>query len=80
MKKDKRDQLKHLLSQVDNKVVNKSAANHVEAGRGIIRDNALAALVTSKLFRSQVVVAKKGKGAYQRKAKYSEQESYLIAA
>lgn len=52
----------------------------VDTGRGIIRDNALAALVTSKIFKPQVVQAKKGKGAYKRNQKHSGQESYLIAA
>ena len=54
----------------------------VETGRGIIKDNFLAALVTSRAYRSQVVKAKKGKGAYQRKDKHlgKGRESYLIAA
>jgi len=51
-----------------------------ELGRGEIRDNFLAALVTSKAYKMQVVKAKKGKGSYQRKAKNVRQESYLIAA
>lgn len=59
--------------------VAKSTAS-VDTGRGIIRDNALAALVTSKIFKPQVVQAKKGKGAYKRNQKHSGQESYLIAA
>lgn len=52
----------------------------VDTGRGVIRDNALAALVTSKIFKPQVVAAKKGKGAYKRNKKHTGQESYLIAA
>lgn len=44
-----------------------SAEGSVELGRGEIKDNFLAALVTSKAYRVQVVKAKKG-------------ESYLIAA
>jgi len=53
----------------------------VEVGRGVIKDNFLAAMVTSTLFKQQIVQPKKGKGAYQRKAKFSSngQESYLIA-
>ncbi len=51
-----------------------------EVGRGVIKDNFLAALVTSKLYKQQVVSAKKGKGSYQRKQKHKGQESYLIAA
>ena len=52
----------------------------VDTGRGVIRDNALAALVTSKIFKPQVVKAKKGKGSYQRNKKHAGRESYLIAA
>ena len=51
-----------------------------ECGRGEIKDNFLAALVTSKVYKIQVVKAKKGKGSYQRKAKNIGRESYLIAA
>ncbi|WP_394203235.1 alternative ribosome rescue factor ArfA [Shewanella waksmanii] len=36
-------------------------------GRGKINDNAVKALVTSKLFKSQVEQPKKGKGSYNRK-------------
>ncbi|OMH39786.1 ribosome alternative rescue factor ArfA [Motiliproteus sp. MSK22-1] len=54
----------------------------VETGRGTIQDNFLAALVTSRVYRSQIVKAKKGKGAYQRKDKHKSKgrESCLIAA
>jgi alternative ribosome-rescue factor len=52
----------------------------VDTGRGVINHNALAALVTSKLFKPQVVKAKKGKGSFKRGSKHSGQESYLIAA
>jgi len=51
-----------------------------ECGRGVIKDNFLAALVTSKVYKMQVIKAKKGKGSYQRKAKNVRRESYLIAA
>jgi alternative ribosome-rescue factor len=51
-----------------------------ELGRGKINDNFLAALVTSKIYKMQVVKAKKGKGSYQRKAKNVRRESYLMAA
>lgn len=54
--------------------------NSVDIGRGVIRDNALAALVTSKIFKPQIVKAKKGKGSYQRNNKHVGRESYLIAA
>ncbi len=42
------------------------AKSTVQHGRGEIRDNALHALVTSPLFKTRIVKAKKGKGAYQR--------------
>ena len=48
--------------------------------RGDIKDNALKALVTSPLFKTKVEKSKKGKGSYQRKAKYQGQEPYLNAA
>ncbi len=51
----------------------------VDLGRGKIKHNHLAALVTSKVYRQQVVKAKKGKGAYTRKSKHG-QEPCLIAA
>lgn len=38
-----------------------------DIGRGDIQDNAMAALVTSKLFKSRVETPKKGKGSYSRK-------------
>ncbi|KPZ51616.1 ribosome alternative rescue factor ArfA [Pseudoalteromonas sp. S3776] len=59
------------------KAANNSA---VETGRGVINHNALAALVTSKVFKPQVVKAKKGKGSYKRTSKHVRRESYLIAA
>ena len=58
----------------------KAGMSETELGRGKIKDNFLAALVTSKVYKMQVVKAKKGKGSYQRKAKNIRQESYLIAA
>ncbi|HDY8063370.1 TPA: ribosome alternative rescue factor ArfA [Vibrio vulnificus] len=47
-----------------------------EIGRGTINDNALKALVTSQLFRTRMVKAKKGKGSFQRKAKHRGKEPY----
>ena len=66
-------------------LVKHTQTNAVETGRGQINDNFLAALVTSKVYKMQVVKAKKGKGAYIRKDKHKKgfakgQESYLIAA
>lgn len=63
-----------------NKSLVKTNVNATEIGRGTINDNFLAALVTSKQYKMQVVKAKKGKGSYQRKAKNVRRESYLIAA
>ena len=58
----------------------KASVNETELGRGKIKDSFLAAVVTSKLYKMQVVKAKKGKGSYQRKAKNLRRESYLMAA
>ncbi|MDO6425948.1 alternative ribosome rescue factor ArfA [Thalassotalea sp. 1_MG-2023] len=58
----------------------KGKKNHItEHGRGEIKHDYLAALVTSKVFKTQVVNAKKGKGSFSRKAKHQGQEPYLIA-
>ncbi|MCJ8293098.1 MAG: ribosome alternative rescue factor ArfA [Colwellia sp.] len=65
------------LAKAKSTVTKKS---ETELGRGKINDNFLAALVTSKLYKMQVVKAKKGKGSYQRKAKNLRRESYLMAA
>lgn len=46
----------------------------LEHGRGVIKDNALKALVTSSLFRTRVVKAQKGKGSFKRQAKHKGQE------
>jgi alternative ribosome-rescue factor len=69
------------LGKLMSKKRNKSTAQ-TEIGRGVIKDNFLAAVVTSSLYKQQIVSAKKGKGSYQRKNKFSKgnQESYLIAA
>ncbi len=40
--------------------------------RGDIQDNMLKAVITSPLFRTRVVKAKKGKGSYSRKDKYDK--------
>lgn len=59
---------------------NEQEQSNTDFGRGMIKDNALKAVVTSKLFTTRVVATKKGKGSYQRKAKYKGRESYSIAA
>lgn len=51
-------------------------SSDIDIGRGQIKDNALKALVTSQLFRTRVVKAKKGKGSFQRKAKHRGKEPY----
>ncbi|PSW16867.1 ribosome alternative rescue factor ArfA [Photobacterium sanctipauli] len=55
-------------------------SQETELGRGTIKDNALKAAVTSQLFRTRVVKAKKGKGSFQRKGKHAGRESYSMAA
>ncbi len=45
-------------------------ATATDMGRGQVKDNFLAALVTSKIYRTQVVKAKKGKGSFNRKSKF----------
>ncbi|PSU60376.1 alternative ribosome-rescue factor A [Photobacterium aphoticum] len=54
--------------------------NETDHGRGVIRDNALKAVVTSAVFRMRVVKSKKGKGSFQRKGKHAGRESYSMAA
>lgn len=54
-----------------------AAAEH---GRGEIRDNAIKALVTSKLFQTRVVKAKKGKGSYNRKGRNSKDYALVVLA
>lgn len=44
-------------------------------GRGQIRESAVKALVTDKLFRSRVERNRKGKGSYQRNAKHRKGET-----
>jgi len=56
-----------------------SIAQETEHGRGEIKDNALKAIVTSQLFRTRIVKAKKGKGSYSRKGRGGK-EPYSKAA
>ncbi|MCJ8334864.1 MAG: ribosome alternative rescue factor ArfA [Epibacterium sp.] len=44
--------------------------NRVDIGRGTVNDSFVKALVTSKVCRMRVEVAKKGKGSYKRKNKH----------
>lgn len=55
----------------------KAAAEH---GRGEIRDNAIKALVTSKLFQTKIVKAKKGRGSYNRKGRNSKDYALVVCA
>ncbi len=50
-----------------------------EFGRGVVKDNALKAVVTSQLFRQRVEKAKKGKGSFSRKMKHRGKEPYSKA-
>ncbi|WP_165313649.1 alternative ribosome-rescue factor A [Vibrio ziniensis] len=65
---------KSLSTSLSNEVI------ETEFGRGVIKDNALKAVVTSRLFRQQVEKAKKGKGSFSRKMKHKGQEPYSKAA
>lgn len=47
-----------------------------DLGRGEVNHCAVAALVTSKLFRCKQEKALKGKGSYTRKVKYKGKEPY----
>lgn len=42
-----------------------------EHTRGMIKDNAVMALLHDKLFRQRIEKKRKGKGSYQRKAKHA---------
>jgi alternative ribosome-rescue factor len=57
-----------------------SNQKQTDIGRGTINHSAIAALVTSKVFSIRVEKAKKGKGAFTRKAKHTGKEYYQIAA
>lgn len=54
--------------------------HQLDVGRGQIRDNALKAMVTSKLYRARVEKAKKGKGSFKRNMKHKGKEPYSKAA
>ncbi|MDN3682946.1 ribosome alternative rescue factor ArfA [Vibrio tapetis subsp. quintayensis] len=68
---------KHSISH-SNDVVSQS--EDTEFGRGTIKDNALKAVVTSRLFTTRIEKAKKGKGSFQRKEKHRGKEPYSKAA
>ena len=47
--------------------------------KGVIKDNALAALVHDPLFRQRVEKNKKGKGSYMRKAKHNKKSNWEVS-
>ncbi|AHG86557.1 ribosome alternative rescue factor ArfA [Bibersteinia trehalosi] len=49
-------------------------ANSYAHGRGEIKESAVKALVTDRLFHSRVERKRKGKGSYQRNAKHRKAE------
>ena len=51
-----------------NAVENQTVYQHT---RGIVKDNAIMALLHDKLFRQRIEKKRKGKGCYQRKAKHA---------
>lgn len=56
-----------MAKQQKSAVENETVYEHT---RGVIKDNAVMALLHDKLFRQRVEKKRKGKGSYQRKAKY----------
>lgn len=68
------------ITGLDGIDVNAAKAVDTDFGRGTIKDNALKAVVTSQLFKTRVVKAKKGKGSFKRKGKHAGRESYSMAA
>lgn len=57
-----------MAKQQKSAVENETVYQHT---RGVIKDNAVMALLHDKLFRQRVEKKRKGKGSYQRKAKYA---------
>jgi len=57
-----------MAKQQKSAVENETVYEHT---RGVIKDNAVMALLHDKLFRQRVEKKRKGKGSYQRKAKYA---------
>jgi alternative ribosome-rescue factor len=58
----------------------KETCSTIDIGRGIIKDNAIKALVTSPMFKAKVEKPKKGKGSFARNAKHKGEERYPNAA
>jgi len=59
---------------------NNTCDSITDIGRGKIKDNFLSAIVTSKIYKVQVVKAKKGKGSFRRTTKHKGKEPYLMVA
>ena len=57
-----------MAKQQKSAVENETVYEHT---RGVIKDNAVMALLHDKLFRQRVEKKRKGKGSYQRKAKHA---------
>lgn len=57
-----------MAKQQKSAVQNETVYEHT---RGVIKDNAVMALLHDKLFRQRVEKKRKGKGSYQRKAKHA---------
>lgn len=56
-----------MAKQQKSAVENETVYEHT---RGVIKDNAVMALLHDKLFRQRIEKKRKGKGSYQRKAKH----------
>lgn len=57
-----------MAKQQKSAVENETVYEHT---RGVIKDNAVMALLHDKLFRQRIEKKRKGKGCYQRKAKHA---------
>ncbi|KKZ52638.1 Alternative ribosome-rescue factor A [Haemophilus haemolyticus] len=57
-----------MAKQQKTAVENETVYEHT---RGVIKDNAVMALLHDKLFRQRIEKKRKGKGSYQRKAKHA---------
>ncbi len=61
-------------------IIDAQTSDCLDVGRGAVKDNALKAVVTSKLFKTRVEKAKKGKGSFKRGLKHKGKEPYSKAA
>ncbi len=50
--------------------------SHYQHKKGVIKDNAIEALLHDPLFRQRVERSKKGKGSYQRNAKHGKRGNW----